>query len=76
MPSSFGKDGGCDLLHLAVHLYTVLCCHRQAPTERQVRYKEKVTEMRKKRNAGLLKEQKEKYMVRLGSGVTDHLGSL
>uniref|UniRef100_A0A8C9TNM2 Histone acetyltransferase n=1 Tax=Scleropages formosus TaxID=113540 RepID=A0A8C9TNM2_SCLFO len=28
----------------------------------QVRYKEKVTEMRKKRNAGLLKEQKEKYM--------------
>ncbi|XP_036408458.1 histone acetyltransferase KAT7 isoform X3 [Megalops cyprinoides] len=34
----------------------------QAPTERQMRYKEKVTEMRKKRNAGLLKEQKEKYM--------------
>ncbi|RXM35485.1 Histone acetyltransferase KAT7 [Acipenser ruthenus] len=34
----------------------------QAPTERQMRYKEKVTELRKKRNAGLLKEQKEKYM--------------
>ncbi|XP_068120187.1 histone acetyltransferase KAT7 isoform X3 [Hyperolius riggenbachi] len=34
----------------------------QAPTERQLRYKEKVTEMRKKRNSGLTKEQKEKYM--------------
>ncbi|XP_015261125.1 PREDICTED: histone acetyltransferase KAT7 [Gekko japonicus] len=34
----------------------------QAPTERQLRYKEKVAEMRKKRNAGLTKEQKEKYM--------------
>uniref|UniRef100_A0A8C7CSJ8 Histone acetyltransferase n=1 Tax=Oncorhynchus kisutch TaxID=8019 RepID=A0A8C7CSJ8_ONCKI len=31
----------------------------QAPTERQMRYKEKVTEMRKKRNSGLLKEQKD-----------------
>uniref|UniRef100_A0A8C8CAH2 Histone acetyltransferase n=1 Tax=Oncorhynchus tshawytscha TaxID=74940 RepID=A0A8C8CAH2_ONCTS len=35
----------------------------QAPTERQMRYKEKVTEMRKKRNSGLLKEQKDQYMV-------------
>ncbi|XP_053310057.1 histone acetyltransferase KAT7 isoform X8 [Spea bombifrons] len=34
----------------------------QAPTERQLRYKEKVTELRKKRNSGLAKEQKEKYM--------------
>uniref|UniRef100_A0A452UJR4 Histone acetyltransferase n=1 Tax=Ursus maritimus TaxID=29073 RepID=A0A452UJR4_URSMA len=36
----------------------------QAPTERQLRYKEKVAELRKKRNSGLSKEQKEKYMVR------------
>ncbi|XP_013908979.1 PREDICTED: histone acetyltransferase KAT7-like [Thamnophis sirtalis] len=35
----------------------------QAPTERQLRYKEKVAEVRKKRNAGLTKEQKEKYLV-------------
>uniref|UniRef100_A0A8C6XLH7 KAT7 n=1 Tax=Naja naja TaxID=35670 RepID=A0A8C6XLH7_NAJNA len=34
----------------------------QAPTERQLRYKKKVAEVRKKRNAGLTKEQKEKYM--------------
>ncbi|KAJ8404423.1 hypothetical protein AAFF_G00341960 [Aldrovandia affinis] len=34
----------------------------QAPTERQMRYKEKVTEMRKKRNSGLMKEQKDKYL--------------
>ncbi|XP_032728028.1 histone acetyltransferase KAT7 isoform X3 [Lontra canadensis] len=34
----------------------------QAPTERQLRYKEKVAELRKKRNSGLSKEQKEKYM--------------
>ncbi|XP_043911014.1 histone acetyltransferase KAT7 isoform X2 [Protopterus annectens] len=34
----------------------------QAPTERQLRYKEKVAELRKRRNAGLTKEQKEKYM--------------
>ncbi|CAB1430595.1 unnamed protein product [Pleuronectes platessa] len=32
----------------------------QAPTERQLRYKEKVTELRRKRNSGLNKEQKEK----------------
>lgn len=36
----------------------------QAPTERQLRYKEKVAELRKKRNSGLSKEQKEKYMVK------------
>ncbi|XP_028842390.1 histone acetyltransferase KAT7a isoform X1 [Denticeps clupeoides] len=35
----------------------------QAPTERQMRYKEKVTELRKKRNSALVKEQKEKHMV-------------
>ncbi|XP_066520881.1 histone acetyltransferase KAT7 [Hoplias malabaricus] len=34
----------------------------QAPTARQVRYKEKVQEMRKRRDVGLTKEQKEKYM--------------
>ncbi|XP_031420967.1 histone acetyltransferase KAT7a isoform X1 [Clupea harengus] len=34
----------------------------QTPTERQMQYKEKVTEMRKKRNSVLLKEQKEKHM--------------
>ncbi|KAI4898169.1 hypothetical protein NFI96_016257, partial [Prochilodus magdalenae] len=34
----------------------------QAPTARQVRYKEKVQEMRKRRDTGLTKEQKEKYM--------------
>uniref|UniRef100_A0A3Q3B8G1 Histone acetyltransferase n=1 Tax=Kryptolebias marmoratus TaxID=37003 RepID=A0A3Q3B8G1_KRYMA len=32
----------------------------QAPTDRQQRYKEKVTELRRKRNSGLNKEQKEK----------------
>ncbi|XP_069490473.1 histone acetyltransferase KAT7 isoform X5 [Ambystoma mexicanum] len=37
----------------------------QAPTERQIRYKEKVSELRKKRNSGLTKEQKEKYMEKL-----------
>lgn len=40
-----------------------LFCFFQAPTERQLRYKEKVAELRKKRNSGLSKEQKEKYMV-------------
>ncbi|XP_036195515.1 histone acetyltransferase KAT7 isoform X5 [Myotis myotis] len=34
----------------------------QAPTDRQLRYKEKVAELRKKRNSGLSKEQKEKYL--------------
>lgn len=33
----------------------------QAPAERQLRYKEKVTEMRRKRNSTPLKEHKEKY---------------
>uniref|UniRef100_A0A8C3AB53 Histone acetyltransferase n=1 Tax=Cyclopterus lumpus TaxID=8103 RepID=A0A8C3AB53_CYCLU len=35
----------------------------QAPSDRQLRYKEKVTELRRKRNSGLNKEQKDKYMV-------------
>ncbi|XP_061557296.1 histone acetyltransferase KAT7-like [Phycodurus eques] len=39
----------------------------QTPTERQLRYKEKVTELRKKRNAGLNKEEKDKYMDHLQS---------
>ncbi|XP_069566369.1 histone acetyltransferase KAT7-like isoform X2 [Brachyistius frenatus] len=34
----------------------------QAATDRQLRYKEKVTELRRKRNSGLNKDQKEKYM--------------
>ncbi|KAJ7984948.1 hypothetical protein DPEC_G00360040 [Dallia pectoralis] len=34
----------------------------QTPTTKQTRYKEQVTEMRKGRNSGLPKEQKEKYM--------------
>ncbi|XP_061701019.1 histone acetyltransferase KAT7-like isoform X2 [Syngnathoides biaculeatus] len=34
----------------------------QTPTERQLRYKEKVTELRKKRNAGLNKDEKDKCM--------------
>uniref|UniRef100_A0A3Q2QZC5 Histone acetyltransferase n=1 Tax=Fundulus heteroclitus TaxID=8078 RepID=A0A3Q2QZC5_FUNHE len=33
----------------------------QAPTEGQLRYKDKVTELRRKRNSGLNKEQKDKY---------------
>ncbi|XP_007899734.1 histone acetyltransferase KAT7 isoform X1 [Callorhinchus milii] len=44
----------------------------QAPTEKQLRYKEKVTELRKKRNSGLTKEQKEKYM----QGVLSQLAGL
>uniref|UniRef100_A0A8C1B6Q5 Histone acetyltransferase n=1 Tax=Cyprinus carpio carpio TaxID=630221 RepID=A0A8C1B6Q5_CYPCA len=36
---------------------------QQAQTERQLRYKEKVTEMRRKRNSVPLKEQKDKYTV-------------
>uniref|UniRef100_A0A672TA62 Histone acetyltransferase n=1 Tax=Sinocyclocheilus grahami TaxID=75366 RepID=A0A672TA62_SINGR len=34
---------------------------QQAQTERQLRYKEKVTEMRRKRNSAPFKEQKDKY---------------
>ncbi|XP_023272121.1 histone acetyltransferase KAT7-like isoform X3 [Seriola lalandi dorsalis] len=34
----------------------------QAPSDRQLRYKEKVTELRRKRNSGLNKEQKDTYM--------------
>ncbi|TNN51392.1 Histone acetyltransferase KAT7 [Liparis tanakae] len=34
--------------------------HRRAPSDRQLRYKEKVTELRRKRNSGLNKEQKDK----------------
>ncbi|XP_062263560.1 histone acetyltransferase KAT7-like isoform X6 [Platichthys flesus] len=45
---------GCPLYH---NLSADEC---KAPTERQLRYKEKVTELRRKRNSGLNKEQKEK----------------
>uniref|UniRef100_A0A3P9JC45 Histone acetyltransferase n=1 Tax=Oryzias latipes TaxID=8090 RepID=A0A3P9JC45_ORYLA len=34
----------------------------QAPSDRQLRYKEKVTDLRRKRDSGLDKEQKDKYM--------------
>uniref|UniRef100_A0AAQ5WWI0 Histone acetyltransferase n=1 Tax=Amphiprion ocellaris TaxID=80972 RepID=A0AAQ5WWI0_AMPOC len=47
---------GCPLYH---NLSADEC---KAPTDRQLRYKEKVTELRRKRNSGLNKEQKEKYM--------------
>ncbi|KAM6175667.1 histone acetyltransferase KAT7 isoform 2-T2 [Erethizon dorsatum] len=47
---------GCPLYH---NLSADEC---KAPTERQLRYKEKVAELRKKRNSGLSKEQKEKHM--------------
>ncbi|TKS92417.1 Histone acetyltransferase KAT7 [Collichthys lucidus] len=47
---------GCPLYH---NLSADEC---KAPTERQLRYKEKVTELRRKRNTSLNKEQKEKYM--------------
>ncbi|XP_051573675.1 histone acetyltransferase KAT7-like isoform X3 [Myxocyprinus asiaticus] len=38
---------------------------QQAQLERQLRYKEKVTEMRRKRNSVPLKEQKDKHMEKL-----------
>uniref|UniRef100_A0A8D0CP08 Histone acetyltransferase n=1 Tax=Sander lucioperca TaxID=283035 RepID=A0A8D0CP08_SANLU len=47
---------GCPLYH---NLSADEC---KAPTERQLRYKEKVTELRRKRNSSLNKEQKEKHM--------------
>lgn len=37
----------------------------QTPTSKQSKYKEQVAEMRKGRNSGLQKEQKEKHMVHL-----------
>lgn len=37
----------------------------QIPTSKQSKYKEQVSEMRKGRNSGLQKEQKEKHMVHL-----------
>lgn len=50
-----------------MHIMSLRC---QAPTERQLRYKEKVTELRKKRNSSLNKEQKEKHIVRPHSGAS------
>uniref|UniRef100_A0A8C7GFR4 Histone acetyltransferase n=1 Tax=Oncorhynchus kisutch TaxID=8019 RepID=A0A8C7GFR4_ONCKI len=47
---------GCPLYH---NLSADEC---KMPTSKQTRYKEQVTEMRKGRNSGLPKEQKEKYM--------------
>uniref|UniRef100_A0A8C3AA74 Histone acetyltransferase n=1 Tax=Cyclopterus lumpus TaxID=8103 RepID=A0A8C3AA74_CYCLU len=47
---------GCPLYH---NLSADEC---KAPSDRQLRYKEKVTELRRKRNSGLNKEQKDKYM--------------
>lgn len=40
------------------------CFASQTPTSKQSRYKEQVAEIRKGRNSGLQKEQKEKHMVR------------
>lgn len=40
-----------------------VCLNPQTPTPKQSRYKEQVAEMRKGRNSGLQKEQKEKHMV-------------
>lgn len=37
----------------------------QTPTSKQSKYKEQVSEMRKGRNSGLQKEQKEKHMVQV-----------
>lgn len=37
----------------------------QTPTSKQSKYKEQVAEMRKGRNSGLQKEQKEKHMVQV-----------
>uniref|UniRef100_A0A3Q2ZN53 Histone acetyltransferase n=1 Tax=Hippocampus comes TaxID=109280 RepID=A0A3Q2ZN53_HIPCM len=60
---------GCPLYHnlssdeCKVFARTQLSYHAsETPTERQLRYKEKVTDLRKKRNAGLNKEEKDKYM--------------
>uniref|UniRef100_A0A8C4HNL8 Histone acetyltransferase n=1 Tax=Dicentrarchus labrax TaxID=13489 RepID=A0A8C4HNL8_DICLA len=47
---------GCPLYH---NLSADEC---KAPTDRQLRYKEKVTELRRKRNSSLNKDQKEKHM--------------
>uniref|UniRef100_A0A3B4TUX3 Histone acetyltransferase n=2 Tax=Seriola TaxID=8160 RepID=A0A3B4TUX3_SERDU len=47
---------GCPLYH---NLSADEC---KAPSDRQLRYKEKVTELRRKRNSGLNKEQKDTYM--------------
>ncbi|KAM7372629.1 hypothetical protein PAMP_009784 [Pampus punctatissimus] len=47
---------GCPLYH---NLSADEC---KAPSDRQLRYKEKVTELRRKRNSGLNKDQKDKYM--------------
>uniref|UniRef100_A0A452UJJ2 Histone acetyltransferase n=1 Tax=Ursus maritimus TaxID=29073 RepID=A0A452UJJ2_URSMA len=55
---------GCNSLG---DLHDIIC----APTERQLRYKEKVAELRKKRNSGLSKEQKEKYMKSYGDRPMD-----
>uniref|UniRef100_A0A8C6SWR3 Histone acetyltransferase n=1 Tax=Neogobius melanostomus TaxID=47308 RepID=A0A8C6SWR3_9GOBI len=46
---------GCPLYH---NLSSDEC---KAPSDRQLRYKEKVTELRRKRNTGLNKEQKDKH---------------
>lgn len=44
-------------------VYVLVWVVSQAPSDRQQRYKEKVTELRRKRNSGLNKEQKEKCVV-------------
>lgn len=59
--SSKGKWWKCKCKIFFVQ--TFISVWSQAPTERQLRYKEKVTELRRKRNSSLNKEQKEKHMV-------------
>lgn len=55
----------CILNQLILYLLYYFLIFLQAPTARQVKYKEKVQELRRKKDTGLSKEQKEKYMVRL-----------
>lgn len=45
------------------HSHFLFCFSLQTPTPKQSKYKEQVAEMRKGRNSGLQKEQKEKHMV-------------
>ena len=50
-------------LLLSLKLLVYLPLNLQTPTQKQSRYKEQVVELRKGRNSGLQKEQKEKHMV-------------
>lgn len=55
------------LVHFVKFEVKYVTLNLQTPTSKQSKYKEQVAEMRKGRNSGLQKEQKEKHMVhRLG----------